>query len=485
MKSVRKTQIALLVVTLVLALGNMGTQLDTGTHAAAAEVVVDERPGSQNPEKTLSNQYIWAANAPWFNIEVETPNDVGKYASVAVNPSLGTIYVSHYDATNQALRIARHAGIGAGCDPQADWGCIELDGAVDLGRFGSTALNPDTGGPGITYHDATNGSLKYTYFYNPYLWTHRVPFAIDRGISGISSTGLYTSLAYGNDGRPFISYQFNNPSGVEALMLAYYSEAGGNCVNGDYPDEWRCETITTGEGVGQYTSLVMKNVGEFNWEFHIAYYDAGNGYLSYATSETHGEVGNCGPYGTDWVCYPISGGNTDVGKYASMYVDDDGNFHIAYYDDTNNKLKYAVNVGGGGNCGLLGSAQCDTIDDMPEDTHPVGISIAEDPAGYPVIAYQSKFGALNIARPLAALGMPAGSGNCGPEDLFLTWYCTTINPYNPWIPARHGDYVSLEISPSGFGTIAYYGFITTSSGGNLMVARQWRQNFFPLVRSGQ
>jgi hypothetical protein len=470
-----------LVIIVVVALGALQTQFETGTRATAAEVVRDGRPEPQKPAKTPSNSLIRAANAPWFNIEVETPNDVGKFASLALNPPLGTIYISHYDATNQALRIARHTGSGPDCDPKADWGCMELDGAVDLGRYGSMALNPDTGGPGITYHDATNGSLKYTYFYNPTLWTRRTPFTIDRGISGISTTGLYTSLAYGNDGRPFITYHFNNPSGVDALMLAYYSEASGNCVNGDYPDEWRCETIIIGEGVGQYTSLVMKNVGQFDWEFHVAYYDAGNGDLEYATSETGGELGNCGAYGNDWVCYPVSGGSTNVGKYASMYVDEDGNFHIAYYDDTNNKLKYAVNVGGGGNCGLLGSAQCDTIDDMPEDTHPLGISIAEDPAGFPVIAYQDKFGALNIARPLAALGMPAGSGNCGPEDLFLTWHCTTINPYNPWVPARHGDYLSLAISPSGLGTIAYYGFITNSSGGNLMMAQQRLQFFLPLV----
>ncbi len=476
MKSARKTSKTILGVIFVV-LGTMLNQHQGSTQAKAEEVLIPGSPEIQSLESTLSNNFVMAAKAPWFNIEVETPNDVGKFASIALNPTLGLFFISHYDATNQALRIARYPGSGLECDPQTDWSCLEIDGVVNLGQYASTALNPDTEAPGITYYDATNGSLKYTFFYNPYLWNRRTPFAVDRGISGISSVGLHTSLAYSNNGRPNIAYQFNNISGVDALMLAYYSQASGNCDNGDYPEEWRCETITTGEGVGQYNSLVVRD----DWEFHLAYYDAGNGYLGYATSETHGQIGNCGPYGNSWVCYPISGGSLDVGKYASMYVDDESNFHIAYYDDTNNELKYAVNVGTGGNCGVLGSAQCDTIDDMPEDTHPVGISIAEDPAGYPVIAYQSKFGALNLARPLAALGMPAGSGNCGPGELFQTWYCITINPYNPWVPARHGDYLSLAINPAGLGTIAYYGFITNTSGGNLMVARQWMQTFMPLV----
>jgi hypothetical protein len=476
-----KMILKVVLVAMLLVLGTMLIQHNRGPSVIAEGDLTKGRSKTQNMDITQSNSFIQAATAPWFNIEVDTPNDVGLYSSVALNPAYGSIYISHYDATNQALRMTRYPGNGLDCNPQTDWACIELDGAVDLGRYSSIALNPETGGPGITYYDATNGSLKYTYFLYPTSWVWKTPFTIDRGISGISSVGLHTSLAYRPySAIPYIAYQFNNPSGVDALMLAYYIGANGNCVNGDYPDEWRCETIISGEGVGQYNDLVLNWVGD-HWGFHIAYYDAGNGSLWYATTETHGEIGNCGPFGNNWVCYPISGGTIDVGKYASMYVDDDDNFHIAYYDDTNNKLKYGVNVGGGGNCGILGSAQCDTIDDMPEDTHPVGISIAEDLAGYPVIAYQSKFGALNLARPLAALGMPAGSGNCGPGDLFQTWYCTTIYPYNPWVPARHGDYLSLAISPSGLGTIAYYGFITNTSGGNLMVAQQWLQTFMPLV----
>ena len=421
------------------------------------------------------------ANTPWFVEEIDTDGDTGLHTSVAYDPIWGSIYVSYYDATNQQLRIARSNG--SGCGPNGEWGCTSLDiNEPDVGKYSSIAVNPngDRSGIGIAYHDATNGKLKYLYFKNSRLLTHSI-YTIDKGIEGVSTTGLHTSLKYTEDGQPNIAYQFYHPAGVEALMWAYYSYASGNCVNGDVADEWRCETIITGEGVGEYSSLYLLDL----FDVRIAYHDAGRGELWYADSSLL-QNGNCGPYETDWACYPVDGGN-DVGKYSSLYVDSAGDFHIAYYDATTDKLMYARKLaGGGGNCGVLGSAQCDEIDAMQADYHPVGISIAEDPAGYPAIAYQAANGSLKLARPLAALGMPVGSGNCGPEDLFLTWYCETIDRYNPFLPYRNGDYVSLAFSPSGLATIAYYRLYTILNDGNLVVAYQRPfQNHLPLVVKNQ
>jgi hypothetical protein len=234
----------------------------------------------------------------------------------------------------------------------------------------------------------------------------------------------------------------------------------------------------TGEGVGQYTSLVI----DADWHRHIAYYHAVNSELWYATNMSGS---NCGPGGNTWTCIPVSGAEADVGRYVSLYVDSGKRFHIAYYDATNEVLKYAVKLGGGGNCGVLGSAQCDDIDSMQADYHPLGVSIAEDAAGYPIIAYQAWNGSLKIARPLAALGLSPGAGNCGPqEDLFLTWRCETVDRWQ-WPPhPRYGDYAAIAVNPSGLATVAYQGFVV-ESGGNLMVAQQRVQVFLPLVTKAQ
>jgi hypothetical protein len=167
-----------------------------------------------------------------------------------------------------------------------------------------------------------------------------------------------------------------------------------------------------------------------------------------------------------------------------MYVDDSSNFHIAYHDATTDDLMYAVKVSGGGNCGLAG-AQCDKIVDMPNDQYrPVGIDITEDRNGFPIIAYQSADGSLNVARPIAALGLPIEYGNCGPVRLlYPSWFCLTIDPHNPWVNYRNGDYVSIAVNSAGLGVIAYYEFIKDGSG-NLGVSQQLLEIFMPYtVRS--
>ena len=413
-----------------------------------------------------------AANAPWVNIEVDTPGAVGQHTSVAIDPSNGFTYVSYYDATNKALRMAQYVGTGGNCGPNNDWSCQTIDSGADFGKYSSIAIDPASGGVGIAYYDATNDKLKYAFCASAPICNWSI-YSIDKGIPNVSTTGLYTSLKYHSDGTPHIAYHFDNPTNVDALMVASYVDNGGNCGIGTAAGKWQCDTIQTGEGVGQFASLALDGAGNK----HIAYYDADNGDLWYATSR----IGtNCGPGGNTWLCYPVSVAN-DVGQYSSLYVDNDNDFHIAYYDATIDRLKYAVDKGSGGNCGLLGSAQCDTIDSMGTGSHPVGVSMVEDAAGYPIIAYQSKAGSLNVARPAAALGLSGGGGNCGPVS---TWYCKTIDPHHQWVPYRNGDFVSIAINPSGLATIAYFGFITLADG-NLMVSRQQFQSSLPLVMKSQ
>ena len=408
------------------------------------------------------------ANAPWFNVEVDTPGDTGQTVSTAIDQAYGDVYVSYYDVTNAHLRVARYEGTGGNCGESSDWQCSTIDGTSDVGQYSSLAVS--WGDVSIAYQDPASGDLRYTVGLLPFA-SSWADYPIDKGIFP-SSTGLHPSMAIQANGISLVSYHTSNPSGVDELRLAHFVLSGGNCGYGSTPGQWQCVTIHAGEGVGQYSSLVSDSESRV----HIAYYDAGNGDLRYATNRTGS---NCGP-GNTWTCYAVSTLN-DVGRYASMYVDNANSFHIAYYDATADALKYAYKVSGGGNCGVLESAQCDTIDAMPADYHPVGISMAEDAAGYPIIAYQSVNGSLNVARPVAALGLSIEQGNCGPVSyLYHTWYCETIHRSGKYITYRNGDFVSVATNSSGLATIAYYEFIT-SSGGNLGVSQQRLQVFMPSV----
>lgn len=102
--------------------------------------------------------------------------------------------------------------------------------------------------------------------------------------------------------------------------------------------------------------------------------------------------------------------------------------------------KCAVFVGPGGNW-ALGQALCDVIDPVMQAYNEAGVSIADAPAGYPIIAYQSARGSLNAARPMVALGMPGEVGSHGPETPFATWRCETIDQFGIWPAYRNGGYV--------------------------------------------
>jgi hypothetical protein len=418
-----------------------------------------------------------AANDLWFNVEVDTPGDIGQHTSMAIDQDTGDIWVSYYDVTNKDLRVARYVLRNGNCGPYDSWRCQTVDSAGDVGQYSSIAVWQDK--LMVAYYDATNRNLKLARSTDPLHWVWDI-VTLDTALGDTPSTGLYTSTKYSDTGQEFIAYYFDNPTNVDALKVAYHTYANGNCPHPDVADTWRCDTIVSGEGVGQHPSLEV--VGGVGFDVHIAYHNGDTGELWYATTLCE-ETCNCGFWDGDMACYPISGASADVGKYASLYVDSDNRFHIAYYDATNQELKYAVQLDGSvGNCGVLGSAQCDTIDSMQADYHPLGISIAEDASGYPIIAYQSDSGSLNVARPLAALALPAGSGNCGPEDLFLTWYCETIDPPGTWVPYRNGDFASIAVSPTGLATIAYYRLYYTHADGNLAVSRQLPyQVFLPLV----
>jgi len=414
-----------------------------------------------------------AANAPWFISTVDQGMGIGSHVSVAIDDS-GTTYVSYYDSTNKDLKMAKSVRSGGNCGPNNSWSCQTIDSGEDVGKYSSIAINPASGQAGIAYYDAANGELEYAYrSCAPLCWW--VKITVDEPIIfPTDNKGQYSSLKYHSDGTPYIAYYFENTGGVDALMVASYVGSGGNCGYGTVAGEWQCDTIQTGEGVGQYASLALTGSGRRK----IAYYDGGNGDLWYAQSG-YNIGGNCGPPGGPWYCYQVSSAS-DVGQYASLDVDmdDSDRPHIAYYDATNGKLMYAV-VKTGGNCGL-GVWQCDEIvktGSLP-NTRPV--SLAVNKAGFPIIAYIDNYWTgfgmrtFNWARPAAALGLQ--SGNC---DLNNAWQCEGID--GPWT----GAYSAIAVNPSGLATIAYNYAESIFDPSELRVAYQQFQVHLPLILKNQ
>lgn len=439
------------------------------------------------------------AETAWFigTVDGDTANDRGQYASVAIDPTDDTIYVSYYDASSGSLYMAQSGMVTGNCGPDNKWYCQKVSSdTVDWGKYSSIAVHTGAGPTdwkvGIA-HYASSGDLIYSECAYPVspsimeggngiagggcIWTHST---IDTGSPVFIYKGRYASLAFGASGTPHISYYTHFALADDLLKYAHYVGSGGNCGSGAAAGQWECKTIDTGDGVGQYTSISL-----YGADYpEIAYYDSGNDRLKRAIY-TGGFGSGCNPSLSDWVCSVI---DTAGGKYASAGRGLDGNLYIAYAT-TANKLKYATYVISGGNCGPGNTSwYCEEIEGIGTDVDFRGISLAIDDAGYPVIAYQrvspapESMESLKVARPAGALGWVPGVDplNCaGQFTLFATWYCETVDAAG--YSEQNGDYASVAVSPAGLVTVAYYEQDALNTTGYLQVAYQRFQVFLPLV----
>ena len=408
-------------------------------------------PQPTGPSEAAGANADPAANAPWFIETVDSGSGVGSHVSVAIDDS-GTTYISYYDATNKDLKVAKYVGSGGNCGPDNDWSCETVDSSSDVGKFSSIAIDPTTNLPVIAYW----------YMVFPYKIKLATAWSGGWDTITVDDSHGYISLKIDSTGAAHISY-----SSSDKLKYAKRVGSGGNCGGNNY----QCDSIDVCSGSCLYSSLALDGSGQPR----IAYYETNDDDLWFAQpAETSG---NCGP-GNSWGCYQVDSAS-DVGRYASLDVDSNNIPHIAYYDATNGKLRYAVYVGAGGNCGFLGSWQCDEIDSMGTSPHKRDVSLTVDKAGFPIIAYHKyiiggQFAVVNLsmARPAAVLGLQ--SGNCGPQNL---WRCERIRDIG-----HPGDYSAIALHPSGLATIAY---LKGEYASVLRVAYQRFQDFLPLVMKNQ
>jgi hypothetical protein len=428
-----------------------------------------------------------SAGTAWFIEEVNSSR-VGEHISVAVHPETGVTYVSYYDAHGGDLELATHLGSGGNCGPNNSWECLLIDGqggAGDVGQFNSIAIYTGTLALnswklGIAYYDATNYELKFAEYKYVSFPTPGYDWIISTIITGnaLNKPGLFTSLEYSSSGVPHIAYYRSVLSGDDSLQHAYQIGSGGNCGPSN---TWQCDTVNTGEGMGQFASLDLDSTDN-PW---IAYYDADAGYPRIARKSGGWALWN-----------PVSQPPLDTGKHVSLVLDDDDYPHLAYQNVTSGSLAYAEYVGTGGNCGYDGFGaywwQCSEIEDMGTPTGYRPMSIAIDEAGYPIIAYQdASEGALaatlKVARPINTLGPPIPySGNCGPTFSppplpRRSWQCDVVDGGDS--NTDEAGSVSLAVDPNGLATIAYHEhrFMLPASIDSLKVAYQRWPVYLPLV----
>jgi len=419
-----------------------------------------------------------------WNCEIiDGTGSLGQHTSIAFDPS-GSPWISYRASTGNDLKVANYVGSGGNCDDSGGsdaWQCTIVDATSDSGEYSSLAIGP-SGDIWVSYYDnGSNDNLKVAQYVGSggnctsAAWECTV-------VDATGAVGLYTSIAVGLDGVPWVSYR--DLTGTE-LQVAQYVGSGGNCDATGGSDAWQCTVVDTINDSSLYTSIAIDSSGN-PW---ISYRDSTANNLKVANYV--GTSGNCSS--TAWDCVTVDSSETS-GRYTSIAFDPSGNAWVSYVNETGDDLKVATYVGGvSGSCSST-AWDCVVVDstgDVGWDT-----SIAFDPSGNPWVSYyDSTADDLNVATlnrpstPLsnATINTPssrnAGSGDyqyrlsSGRSNYDATGFnCSSNNDHAGYcgLLSDNGDYDSLIASNPDEAPL--YGLATRFDSNATVPSMQWIGN---------
>ncbi|MED5291045.1 MAG: Ig domain-containing protein, partial [Candidatus Thermoplasmatota archaeon] len=199
-----------------------------------------------------------SSGSSWSKITIESSSgDVGKYNSIAID-SNDALHISYRDSTNDDLK---YATCSSSCSSASSWTTSTIDSVGNVGSRTSIAIDSNDA-VHISYHDITNGDLKYA--------TDQSGSWANTTVDSVGTVGKYTSIAIDSNDVVHISYYDATTKDLKyaSNMQSSIQTGVGNVIK--FIDR-------VGE-VGRYSSIAVDS----NGDVHISYYDATNGDLKYA-----------------------------------------------------------------------------------------------------------------------------------------------------------------------------------------------------------
>ena len=302
--------------------------------------------------------HAWWDGSEWHTEIVDNANNVGAYASLVLGWN-DTPYISYYDGSTWMhgnLKLAHRTDSG--------WVIETVDSAGDVGQYTSLVLGGTGNLPYISYYDATNKALKLAHLTTTNGW---IIETVDAG-DGNKSTGMGTSLSleynayfilkgihisYTDGSHTKYAHWSNGLWDIQEIGNCYDYDSTDLTLDGDkyphivYADQYIHHVYWTGSEWNDQTVS-----GAFAENPSLKLDSSGNPHISY-TVNVPSNIGT--EHSLHYVYWTGSAWNDetvdDIGiptdlnptRFTSLVLDSGGRPHIAYmnFSDHTHTLKHA------------------------------------------------------------------------------------------------------------------------------------------------
>lgn len=311
-------------------------------------------PSAPASATTLTNVTLIASTS--------TPSVVGRHASVAVN-AVAVQHVAHYDVTNGNVLYTMNVGGTLLPFSTVDSGPT---GGQDVGGDGTDIALDGSGFVHIAAHDLTSGKLRYVTnvsgsfvatTLDPSGFNGRAPqVAVSPGDGSIHVLYLddlagADNLRHASRFPPGGAWSFEDilpaATGIDSWALAIDSSGGLHVSYAHTDDGLTYELVHAKKSGGPWTFTPVTAAGRPGRN-SIAIDGSGLPHISYF-EQTNFRLMHASDSGGAWATEVVHGAaGTDLGRYNAIAINPStGRLHVAYYDGTNQDLRYArKDVGG-------------------------------------------------------------------------------------------------------------------------------------------